>query len=930
MSSNRIVRITLCLIFLTLHLSPFVWAGTNAWTVDGPEGGQLVSLAVHPQTPSTVFAAARDGGFWRSLDGGESWSLMMDDLSDFNAQAVALHPDDPTVLFGVTNSRLVRSVALGPWETVSDELEGGIFAFSGALHFDAVDADTLYLGSFNNGVLKSTDGGQTWTVLGPEGASSALFVAQDPSDPAVIYTGGFATHLFRSADSGATWTDLGPISDNTDINGLAVDPLDGNRLWAATRNGLFRSLDGGTTWQNRDASLGNHNMLMVRFDPRDPQTLFAGSRFGLGLARSSDRGETWMVQELDRQASAVADIAFGAAGSTILYLAVDGGGGVYRSVDDGGAWQWMSAGLSAATVTGLAIDPLSGTVLAVSAGSGVFRRDGIGDWQPLLNSPRDGYCCLDIVAAPGQANTFYASGNRGVYRTDDGGATWQSRSTGLPPFITGDNLVVDPADAQRLYLSEFGGVYSSIDGGGLWELSAEGLPAEEFVSDVAVDPGDSQVLYASTSDRLYRSGDGGASWASTTGDTALDFSPFAVSVNPVDSANLIVGTASDGVLRSLDGGVTWEDVGFSGSSFVRDVEFGALGVATAVTFRGLWRTSGIRGTFWSPVGELDAVRGAVFAAAVEGGPVTTYFVGTNGGSAWSLTRGCIASDTVLCIDDLPGNRRFAISMDFQTVQGGPQSGAAEVTVLEELGIRQGGVFSFFGRQNPEVLVKVLNGCAFNDRYWVFAAATTNVGYTLTVLDTGTGQSRIYTNEDGTIATTVTDTDALATCAQPAGSGSTVPTQDVQSELDSAKGSLPSIAQLPPSKGNPGPCQADGNTLCIDDEPGDQRFAVRLRYDTVLGDGASGDAMATSLTSLGVTDGGILSFFDVANPEVLIKVINGCDFNGHYWVFYAAATNLGFRVEVEDTSTGTVWDSTNPDGLPAVTITDTSAMATCDG
>ena len=93
-------------------------------------------------------------------------------------------------------------------------------------------------------------------------------------------------------------------------------------------------------------------------------------------------------------------------------------------------------------------------------------------------------------------------------------------------------------------------------------------------------------------------------------------------------------------------------------------------------------------------------------------------------------------------------------MTFETIQGGPRSGDGLVTVLEDLGIAQGGVFSFFGRQNPEVLVKVLDACGFNDRYWVFAAATTTLGFELTVQDTRTRSSATYTNPDGQPAATI--------------------------------------------------------------------------------------------------------------------------------------------------------------------------------
>ncbi len=80
--------------------------------------------------------------------------------------------------------------------------------------------------------------------------------------------------------------------------------------------------------------------------------------------------------------------------------------------------------------------------------------------------------------------------------------------------------------------------------------------------------------------------------------------------------------------------------------------------------------------------------------------------------------------------------------------------------------------------------------------------------------------------------------------------------------------------------------------------------------------------------MGITRGGILSFLDPANPEVLIKILNGCSFNGRYWVFYAATTTVGFELTVEDTQTGVRKTYTNPDLTAAATITDTAALDTC--
>jgi hypothetical protein len=123
---------------------------------------------------------------------------------------------------------------------------------------------------------------------------------------------------------------------------------------------------------------------------------------------------------------------------------------------------------------------------------------------------------------------------------------------------------------------------------------------------------------------------------------------------------------------------------------------------------------------------------------------------------------CTPSDTVLCIDNNPGDQRFMITATYSTSQGGGLSGNGHAISLSSLGVNQGGLFWFFARTNPEMLVKVLNGCGTNSRFWVFFSAGTNVGFSVTVRDTVTGSQKTYINPDLNPAPPLQDTNAF-TC-----------------------------------------------------------------------------------------------------------------------------------------------------------------------
>jgi len=124
-----------------------------------------------------------------------------------------------------------------------------------------------------------------------------------------------------------------------------------------------------------------------------------------------------------------------------------------------------------------------------------------------------------------------------------------------------------------------------------------------------------------------------------------------------------------------------------------------------------------------------------------------------------LSGGCLPGTTALCIDDVPGDRRFEVKMDFG--HGPALHGPAFAVSTAALGVTNGGLFWFFNQSNPEMLVKVLNACSVNHRFWVFFTAGTNIGFTVHVRDTKTGQVKTYVNADDTAALPVQDIDAFA-------------------------------------------------------------------------------------------------------------------------------------------------------------------------
>jgi hypothetical protein len=247
-----------------------------------------------------------------------------------------------------------------------------------------------------------------------------------------------------------------------------------------------------------------------------------------------------------------------------------------------------------------------------------------------------------------------------------------------------------------------------------------------------------------------------------------------------------------------------------------------------------------------------------------------------------------------------------------------------------------------------MLIKVINACTVNQRFWLFYSATTNVGFTVTVKDTTTSRTKTYSNKDGIAAPPVQDTAAFTCNAQgdlapgempdeaalpgtAADIAAAAPDMSAPPGVSAAAVSLPGAnepaartAERAGAAAGRVACAANGTTLCIDG-----RFQIQVSYSTAQGGGSAGNGQAIGLTSLGVAQGGLFWFFNADNPEMLVKVIDGCSLNQRYWVFYAAGTDVGFTATVIDLQTNARKTYTNKDGVAAPPVQDTSALP-CSG
>ncbi|HTZ70431.1 MAG TPA: hypothetical protein VMB71_07270, partial [Acetobacteraceae bacterium] len=352
--------------------------------------GRVSAMAVDPTNPDHIYLGGAQGGIWESINGGKSWSALTDAQASLATGSILLDTANPGTIYVGTGEE----------------------NFSGDSYYGA-------------GVLKSTDGGTTWTQycgpfcgpVGPDGyyggGARIGGLAIQPGNSQVLLAAvalNFADGIYRTEDAGQSWTQV--LGGNP---GTAVifDPTNGNTAYAALGNsfsggteGVFISTDGGVTWAARNGSgahalpLVNAGRLVLAMAPSQPQTLYAS------IANVND-------------------------GSLV---------GVYKSTNGGKSWSNTNApdycDPQCSYDNVLAVDPKSpGILYAGGAYATTLIRtlDGGTNWSTLQTAQNGGFMHADVHAI-----TFSADGSL-LYVGNDGGAYRTSQIKAASPNFTGLN-----------------------------------------------------------------------------------------------------------------------------------------------------------------------------------------------------------------------------------------------------------------------------------------------------------------------------------------------------------------------------------------------------------------------------------------------------------------------------------------------------------
>ncbi len=469
-------------------------------------------------------------GVLKTTDGGVTWRNTNDGLDNLYIGSLFMHPEDPQTLLAAAGSNVYYGgtgvyLTTDGAETWTPVLRDPVEEIEGfhSVEFALADPNIAYAASSAR-VYRSEDRGRTWRAMTPPESAWGdppvrggfpIDLQVDPRDPDRLFINAYGGGNFLSTDAGRTWTMASTGYTGAQTRGIGVDPDHPGRVWVTGRSGLFVSTDGGGTWTGQS--------------PFDPWPTFEGMAFAIasdgtmleadnverGIAFGS--GEEWDYRSLALPSGqAVRSLAFAPSQPGIAYAGVGAfftpsyfddmiaGGGIYRTDDGGRRWSPAVDDLAAAAhVSGLAVDPFDpDRVFAATVNQGLLRSEDAGAGWKTVSSRND--IAVYAVAIHPTDPGIVLSGSRGIFRSVDGGETFERISAGIAPESAFVDFVFDPEHSDIVYAADIGsGVYRSDDAGLSWQAINTGLRTRA-VNALAISR-DGLHLYAATEgEGVYR------------------------------------------------------------------------------------------------------------------------------------------------------------------------------------------------------------------------------------------------------------------------------------------------------------------------------------------------------------------------------------------------------------------------------------------
>jgi photosystem II stability/assembly factor-like uncharacterized protein len=524
------------------------------WLPFGPDGGDARSFAVDPHDRAHLYLGTLTGWIYESRNGGAEWKRLawVGKRNDLALDSIV-----------VDNSNS-KHILVGAW--VLGSPDGGLYISNDggvnwksdadmrgqsirALEVAPSDPKILVAGTLK-GVYRSTDGGEHWLLISPEGSQEiheVESIAIDPTNPQMIYAGTW--HLpWKTTDGGANWTSIKQgIIEDSDVFSIIVDPKDSNVVYASACSGIYKSQNSGEKFQKVQGipSTARRTRVLMQ-DPQNLNIVFAGTTEG--LYRTGDSGGVW--QRTTGPEVIVNDVYVDPANTNRILLATDRGG-VLASNDGGYSFSPSNNGFSARQITSYVGDAAQPAMIYVGvvndkAWGGVFVSDNGGLSWSQKSSGLNGQDVFSLAQA--SDGTVLAGTGHGIYRLQ--GELWnrvndvslRESESSAPAAETVEKKVAAPVR----HVGKARTVAA--------KKTTDAAPAHVFDANVNAIARVGDTLYAATSEGLLRSVTAGESWKLMAGPEKEDWSFVASAKSWVLAATL------RSALLSSDGGQRWAPV----------------------------------------------------------------------------------------------------------------------------------------------------------------------------------------------------------------------------------------------------------------------------------------------------------------------------------------------------------------------------------
>lgn len=520
----------------------------------GGEMGQMgFCLTISKKDPRHLAMSLDTAGIYISLDGGATWQVRRSGLRSNGADSVAFDPENATVLFAAGNKNLPGA---NPYDALAD------------------------------GIYRSTDLGLSWQRVFRAGfersaGQNEYFAFADPSGGVskTIWAITHDTGLVKSIDGGTTWTALSTAPASGEGNAILRHPA-GGALWLAASGGLWRSYDSGATWARMAGGLPSGAVKGLALHPSSPAIVYAALGKN-GVWRTADGGGSWQRISSGLPASDWTRLARG-AGSILWADASETSSLPYRTANEGAAWSAPSTGRDGYYPVkwfseGLVAHPSDGNT-AYYIPEVRITRDGGRTW-PIHGAGVSGSRLSSRTAVasrqedPNRMMFFHT--DWGSSLTADGGDTWEWRPAPRQSFgsWTQPGGAYDSTPGSRKLVTAVGGwdeqvLCRSTDDGQSWQVIDSTRRAYTFF---AWHPRNGSVVYVGHSGGALRSEDGASTWQAVAQPIRAMFRGGGDIVYALARPS---GTTSR-VLKSTDRGRHWLQVGADILGQVKDIDVDA-------------------------------------------------------------------------------------------------------------------------------------------------------------------------------------------------------------------------------------------------------------------------------------------------------------------------------------------------------------------